>query len=259
MEKMRLNRPYLESLSTGELTGVAIEQGIDVPGGLERMFIIEELLELAEEDESDEGTAGDSLEGRAPKGEGGGEFRSLVQTGVSSLLPRQYNITYLDVLIRDPLWVFAFWEIKAADRDFWERSEDFGGYFLKVSPVDSAGALFPPEQFHGSALPLRAPFKEGSFRVFVGLNDSSWYLGFPPLENRPGDDLPSRFQVDLCCLLGDGEEAVARAKPFKLPALLPAQGNWTGQSRLRVLSGLDDIPVLRNADRLSRSQGQAHR
>jgi hypothetical protein len=232
MEKMRLNRPYLESLSTGELTAIALEEGIDVPGGLERVFIIEEILDLVLEDE------------RTP-----GEEPFLTETVMPepALLPRQYNITYLDVLIRDPLWVFAFWEIKAADRDSWENADNFGGYYLKVFPVDPMGKPVPV----GSSLTTEGTDALSSpFTVSVGVNDTSWYLGFPPHARLSA---AVRFQVELRCILGDADEVVAQAAPFRLPALLPPQGDWSGQSRLRVLSGLDDIPVLRNADRLSRA------
>ena len=41
-----LTIPYLESLSTGELIDLAVKNGLDIPPGLERVFIIEELLYL---------------------------------------------------------------------------------------------------------------------------------------------------------------------------------------------------------------------
>jgi hypothetical protein len=244
MERLRLNRPYLESLSTGELTHIALEEGIDVPGGLERVFIIEELLELGEENERD-------LAEETPLAD--------FVIAEPAPLPRQYNITYLDVLIRDPLWVFAFWEIKAAARNFWENAEDFGGYCLKVHSIDSAGKLITNSDVttnsgvSGNATNSRNAAMHGgdaSFVVNVGVNDTSWYLGFSSIERPAG---VSWFQVELCCLLGDAEETVAQARPFRLPALLPSQGDWSGQSRLRILSGLDDIPVIRSADRFSRS------
>ncbi|MDR1910043.1 MAG: DUF4912 domain-containing protein, partial [Spirochaetaceae bacterium] len=210
---------------------------IDVPGGLERIFIIEELLDLVREDEpgGGEGTLEDPL---LPE---------------PSLLPRQYNITYLNVLIRDPLWVFVFWEIKAADREAWEKAGDFGGYFLKVFPVDRTGR---------PTIEALTPFV-----VSVGADDNSRYLGFPPLEWKASEprapesrSAASWFRVELRRLMGEAEIPVVQAAPFRLPALLPPQGEWSGQSRLRILSGLDDIPVLRNADRLSRAHsGQARR
>ncbi|MDR2516257.1 MAG: DUF4912 domain-containing protein [Spirochaetaceae bacterium] len=222
MGKPRFTRPWLESLSTAEITEIALSRGIDIPEGIERVFIIEELLDLMREIDS---------AGTAPAAPSAVTARSLMFEPVP--LPQRYHITYLDVLIRDPLWVFACWEIKTAEREALENSPGFGGYFLRVSPVDKAGRCTGGD----------------IFMIGVGIEDNSWYLGFPPVENRGGF---SRFRVELCSAMGDGGEILAQAEPFVLPALLPPQGDLSGQSRLRVLSGLDEIPVLRNAGWLSR-------
>jgi len=42
-----VSRTWLESLSTAELIKLADSFGIDIPHGLERIFIIEELLEYS--------------------------------------------------------------------------------------------------------------------------------------------------------------------------------------------------------------------
>jgi hypothetical protein len=179
MEKPRLTRPWLESLSTAELNGVAASWGLDVPDGLERVFIIEELLEMAREEEGDGASRPLSLGPEIPE---------------PAPLPRQYNITWIDVLVRDPLWVFAFWEIKAQDRESLERPPDFGGYCLKVFAVPGDGNA-PPE--NGGEKP--------AYVVNVGAEDSSWYLGFPPAENRGGQ---TRYRLALCANPGGGETAL---------------------------------------------------
>lgn len=222
-----LTRPYLESLTTHELRKLADSFGIDIPPDLERVFIISELLDLTLEDGPEEAEFG--------KDDDGFFMDALIPEPVS--LPKQYNITFIEVLIRDPLWAFSFWEIKSHDREIHEKSSDFGGYYLKVSPVSPSGASSP----------------EDSFIIPVGLGDTAWYIGFPPKDGR--------FKVDLCALRGEEELSLASSRPFTLPRLCrrkppemspPADFSNNPLGRL---SGAEDFHVLRSGDRRSRIKG----
>jgi hypothetical protein len=214
-----LTRSYLESLTTAELTKLADSYGVDIPPELERVFVIEELLDLENDDED---------------GSRNGEvvpFREM-ELLEPVLIPKQYNITYIDVLIRDPLWVFAFWEIKTADKDLYERVDDFEGYYLKIVPL-----LDKKKPSAGQGEPFIIP---------VGIEDSAWYIGFPPAGGR--------FWVEIGVTRGAGGVALAVSRPFNLPRLLNSpEGNGENFGEpLIQLSGVDDLPVLRNIDRLSR-------
>ncbi|MDR1107664.1 MAG: DUF4912 domain-containing protein [Spirochaetaceae bacterium] len=220
MDDGRLIRSYLESLTTAELARLADRYGLDVPPGLERIFIIEELLDLEGEGADNSGRAGE-----IPLRET--ELREPVR------IPKQYNITYIDVLLRDPLWVFAFWEIKTADKDFYEGLADFEGYFLKIVPRGDKKS--PP------------PGKDEPFIISVGPGDSAWYIGFPPSGGR--------FRVEIGLRRGTEEVALAASRSFTLPKQLnsPGWGNRENAGEpLIQLSGIDDLPVFRNTDRLSR-------
>jgi hypothetical protein len=217
MDDPCFNRTYLESLTTHELIKLADRFGIDIPPELERIFIIEELIDLAAEDEP-------VLE----------QPETLRETGFleSAPLPKQYNITFIEVMPRDPLWVFTFWEIKSHDKDFYERASDFMGYCLKVSPLNDAAG------------------QDGSFTVPVGPADTAWYLGFPPSGGC--------YRVELRAVRSGGEVILAVSHPFKMPKLL-AHSKAAGEAEREVyknplssLSGAGDLPVLRNGDRLSR-------
>jgi hypothetical protein len=218
MGDYRLTRSYLESLTTTELTKLADTNGIDIPPDLERVFIIEELLELEDEDSS-------GREPGLPLGEA--EFLEPV------LIPKQYHITYIDVLIRDPLWVFAFWEIKGFDKALYEKADDFEGYHLRIIPL-----TFENRQ---------VPGRDDSFIIPVGIDDSAWYIGFPPSGGR--------FKVEIGLTRGGDTVGLAVSRPFRLPKPLNPPG-WKGENNsgepLIQLSGIDELPVLRNTDRLSR-------
>jgi hypothetical protein len=217
MGDYRLTRSYLESLTTAELAKLADSYGVDIPPDIERVFIIEELLDL-------EGEEVDS-----PGREGAIPLREM-ELLEPVLIPKQYNITYIDVLLRDPLWVYTFWEIKNYDKDLHERADDFEGYHLKIVPqTDKKRLVSNPDD---------------SFIIPVGIGDSAWYIGFPPTGGR--------FRVEIDVIRGEEEIVLAASRPFKLPKLLNLPEWKNAAEPLVQLSGIDELRILRNIDRLSR-------
>ena len=239
MEESHLTRPYLESLSADELVKLADSFGIDIPYGLERIFIIEELLALAS---GDEFAPEDDLEDSP-------DFTEAAD------LPKRYNISYIEVMIRDPLWAFVFWEVKGHDKKLHEKAPDFGGYRLKVVPLTVDVGEFSRSGKHSRPRRASAIDRENSFIVPVGVEDTAWYLGFPPAEGR--------YMVELCALQGENEIALIFSRPFKMPRLLEPPSRTAGlpediqdiyQNPLACLSGARDFAVIRNADRQSRDK-----
>ncbi|MDR2104095.1 MAG: DUF4912 domain-containing protein [Treponema sp.] len=225
MDEVRFNKSYLESLTTDELIKLADRFAIDIPPELERIFIIEELVDLAADDDF----------GREKDDE------PLRETDFfeSVPLPKQYNITFIEAIPRDPLWVFIFWEIKSHDQGFYEEAADFGGYHLKVCPLDGLDKLKA----------------DSSFTVSIGTADTAWYLDFPPSGGR--------FRVELCAVRKNEEIVLAASHPFRMPRLLSppkiaerakTTEEWAVyQNPLSCLSGAKDFPVLRSGDRISRT------
>jgi hypothetical protein len=198
-------RAYLEHLTTQELIKLADHSGIDIPPELDRLFIIRELLDNQFDDDRS-----DPLE----------ESPDLT----TASLPKQYHISFLEVLPRDPQWAYVFWEIKAQDREQYEKSAQFEGYELRI-------------------LELKLGTSSLSFSVSVGLEDNSWYLGFPPGGGS--------FRVELW--VKGPNLTLTRSRPFELPRFINAPGNEALLAREPVrLSGAEDFAVLRIADRISR-------
>ena len=228
-----LTLPYLESLSTGELVELAVKNGLDIPPGLERVFIIEELFYL---DHDAEGVHHDINQVDA-KHDAFKEFAAL---------PKQYLISFIEVLIRDPLWAFVFWEIKAHDRSHYESAPGFRGYSLRVTPfkegLSKEGAL------KESRL---QPDDAASFIVAVDTGDYARYLGFPPEGGRC-------FKVELCMRNHDDYTVLAQSRPFTLPRLIEPASNELVQTVYRnplaLLSGVDRFALVRSEDRLLRSR-----
>ena len=223
-----LTIPYLESLSTGELIELAVKNGLDIPPGLERVFIIEELFYL---DHDAEGAHHDIIQVDAKHD----TFKEF------AVLPKQYHISFIEVLIRDPLWAFVFWEIKAHERNHYESAPGFNGYCLRVMPFREG-----------------PPLKEGtlqaneaaSFMVSVGIDDYARYLGFPPEGGRC-------FKVELCMCNHEDHTVLAQSRPFTLPRLIEPTSNDLAAvygNPLALLSGVGRFSLVRSEDRLLRSR-----
>lgn len=274
-----LTRAYLESLTTPDILKMADDLGMDIPPELDRIFIIEEMLDLSSAEEEAPDTAAEGAEAI----DGLGQPKSpadFSQAGIrhetdgpdsgfieSAPLPKQYNITYIDVMIRDPLWAFVFWELKTQDRELLEKSPDFEGYFLKVS------ALAP-----GSS--EQSADNEGIFTVPVAPGDSAWYLGIAPAREGPasqkrvsirdytaGDAWSGaspqseiQYKVDLCANMKGDETVLVSSNPFSLPGLYDSSSG-NGQQRpspninpLVRLSGYGDFNILRYSERPFRAK-----
>ncbi|MDR0399996.1 MAG: DUF4912 domain-containing protein [Treponema sp.] len=273
MDELHLTRAGLESMTSAELVRIADSFGIDIPPDLDRVFVIEELLDLAslydsfkEEPVSPEtlktgsppaGGDAEAPGGIAPEAPlpGKGEFPPLVlfpvedaegplrgasaddtREGVfgtedfpgSVPFPKQYNITFIDVMIRDPLWVFAFWEIKEHDRETFEGMSGFDAYCLRVKAQEEGGRADKPS----------------GFTVPIEPEDTAWYIGFPS-ETTGG-----RFQVELCARLGERIDILASSRIFTMPRLQERAGLSGGHfSALALLSGAEEFPILRNPER----------
>ncbi|MDR2746785.1 MAG: DUF4912 domain-containing protein [Treponema sp.] len=219
MDHLPLARPYLDSLTTQELARLADKYGIDIPADLDRIFIIEELLDYERGEEAEEETES--------------SFSGSPDYLETAPIPRQYNITFIDVMVRDPLWAFVFWEVKEHDREIFEKNPDFSGYFLRVSPAKEGN-----------------PLGDLSFTVQVDNGDTARYLGFseyPPEGLRDGV-----FRVEFCVGFGGSWEALAVSRGFRLPRLQKKTiRDQDPPPGLPLLSGLDEFPILRSADRMS--------
>ena len=275
-----ISRAHLESMTTSDLIKMADNLGIDIPPDLDRIFIIEELLEIAAPEEVAEditivpeapdtsapvspapvvppGTTAETHPGSDRKSASVLPEGEMADSGLveSVPLPRHYNITFIEVMIRDPLWAFVFWEIKAQDKDHFEKAQDFEGYHLKVSPwvVPTLAPTVKPV-----APAVKETETEGVFTVPVTPNDTAWYLGLNPtveqgkLRLAQIQNEPKQYKVELCACMRGGETVIAVSNPFKLPLLheLP-----TGKENSLVrLSGYGDFHILRNNERMFRTK-----
>jgi len=228
MEENPITRAYLESLTTSDLITMADNLGVDIPSDLDRVFIIGEILEISSIDEETVNSA----------------ENGLVETDLveSAPLPKHYSITFIEMIIRDPLWAFVFWEIKTQDKEQIEKSQDFEGYYLKISPHMT-------EKTENS---LAADIKD--FRIQVKPDDTAWYLGLTPamFGGIPQNE-QNRFKVELCAGIKGEETVLAVSNPVRLPELSQMAGEQD-INPLVSLSGYAEFHIIRNNERQHRQK-----
>ena len=130
MDDENITRTYLETLSFSDLKKLADEYGVDVPEDLDRRFLLCELLEIAEENRHDKDAA---------------MIISLDNSvNQSTNLPDGYNETHISCVLRNPVWVFVFWDISDTDMNMLKA---LGSYSLtlRVCILSSSEELSPQE------------------------------------------------------------------------------------------------------------------
>ena len=229
MDGNSLSRVYLESLATADLIKIADSFGLDIPDNPDRVFIIEELLEASLDNTGDDNLKEKDINDSA-----------IIEPVA---LPKYYNVSFIQVMVRDPLWAFVFWEIRSSEKEQLEKNHDFSGYYLKVTHLANC-----------SEPSLNVP--EEVFRVQVKPEDTAWYLGLTPAEGISWTD-QSKFKVELCAGVGDSEIILAGSNPVKLPELSDRvkQQSASGISELVRMSGYGDYRILQRNERQSRTKG----
>ena len=131
MNEEHINRASLEKLSFADLVQLADEYGVDVPEDLDRRFLIAELLELAEESNSTEDEMVISSESE--------EQLPIVFNG-------NFNETQVSCVLRNPAWLFVFWNLNTADAAKIEESPA-GSLRLRICSLADPKDLKPEEAF----------------------------------------------------------------------------------------------------------------
>ena len=218
-----LTRTWLESKSTGELVKLADNFGIDIPHGLERIFIIQELLECSNTDDHE--IKDDLINDPA--------------CSETAALPKKYNISYIEVIIRDPLWIFVYWEIKSYDREIHEKADDFKGYCLRLVPLSEGE--------------VDSKLKREPFIVPVDKEDCARYIGLAEHSSQT----QGRYLIRLDVIRGDSELQIAVSQPFCMPRLIENENiNSMKENPLVHLSAVEDLSMIKRTDRQFRIKRQ---
>lgn len=133
MESVALNRAYLETLSFSDLIKIADSEGIDVPEDFNRNFLIDEILEVTEYKKKSEKE--DMI-----------ISEDEVVADDNELLPRAYNSTEVQIILRNPAWAFVYWNISDSDRIALDKAF-ISEMKLRVNSYSEKDQLKPDEYF----------------------------------------------------------------------------------------------------------------
>ena len=191
-----MTREKLTSLSEEQLESIAKREGIHGYEEFEREDLIDSILEALEEDRNEREHNNNSAMRLEHK-----KYDILRDEEVDLLtqdeypLPEAYNDTRIVLLLRDPMWVYAYWDINRSQIDTLKEEPFFEGFFLRVY------------EFHGER-PEEHNIEE-YFDIPVGENDRSWYVNL----NRPGSD----YAVELRCTVMHKERVLAASNSVHSP------------------------------------------
>ncbi|MFW6211909.1 MAG: DUF4912 domain-containing protein [Spirochaetota bacterium] len=110
-------------------------------------------------------------------------------------LPESYNETRVVLMLRDPSWAYAYWDLAKADRARFERAEGFEGLLLRVFNMDEPDT------------PLAKA--RARFEIPVTLLDNRWYFNLPDQETL--------YRIVLVAVDDGKEEQLAASNTITVP------------------------------------------
>jgi hypothetical protein len=222
----RVTSEKLDALSLEELYVITDRIGLDLPPGLERIFVLEELLEALDEDSKDRRAPRDAAVHVEEKKFCCRDSDDLDSALSPTRVERRYNETIIRAIVRDPSWAFAFWDLADAERFSPGTEDNTAKLFLRVTEL-AAGADEGHREYYD---------------IPVAGEDFQWYINLP----RPG----VCFRIDLCArdgAISHGRTRVlARSNDVAAPRQTlssPAKEIDARGMELLVLSGIDDLHI----------------
>jgi len=163
-----MTRERLEGLPINVLLDLAVKENLSVEADISREDLIDELLDAYEEDRRERET----LQSLILKLEQT-KFASLPDAAPSAftqdpVLPGPYDENSISVVLRDPSWAFALWEVKKKELDAWAQDPSFRGLALRVLEYAS------PEGACLTFFPLSVPLGPGSRYIHLP-TPGHWY------------------------------------------------------------------------------------
>ncbi len=191
-----MDRGTLAEASFEALLRVADRYGVDLPDNVTRDELEDLVHEAAEETrEEHRRTNNHSVRVGETKYDNRADGEFHADDGEDIELPDSYNETRVVLLLRDPAWAFAYWDLQTTDSDAFRRSDEFEGLLLRVYSLAS------PDQ---SIVKCRT-----SFDIPITLHDNRWYI------NLPGQE--SNYRLALVVVVDDTERVLAVSNAVAVP------------------------------------------
>lgn len=218
-------RDRLEALSPESLRRIAVQYDIDFTEETARETLVELIFDAIEENRLEK-EASDTNPVKVEEKKyvlfEGAELEGVHDFPDDAELPDDYNETRVVLLVRDPAWAFAYWEIGGHALDELEVEEDEEiEFLLRVS---------------GSADPRLSSAEQ--FDIPIQQSDRNWYINLPKPETY--------YRIDLVARHMAGEAVLARSNTVLVPpGALPddRDDGLSAADHVLAYSGLDKLDV----------------
>lgn len=196
-----MTRERLLLLSNETLLTLAKREGIHLDDDLqlegdEREDLIDQILDALEEDRTERIAANNSaMHAKSRKYDIFRDEEIVSREEEEFFIPERYNETRIILMLRDPLWAYAYWDIQDVKLKALQEEPYYDGLFLRVYQFSSA-----------------VPSKEhvvDYFDIPIREDDDSWYISL----SKPG----GFFCVDVRGRSLHGDTLLCRSNMVKSP------------------------------------------
>ncbi|MBI9103263.1 MAG: DUF4912 domain-containing protein [Spirochaetales bacterium] len=189
-------RKRLQLFSLEVLASIAREKGISFDPGTEKDEIIELMLEAFEDEQIEkEIDNNESMRVKNLKYQVLEDEELLSDIDEVYPIAETYNENRIVLLLRDPSWAFAYWDLKTSVIQEIHDSRPTGKLFLRVYEIQ--GEKVDSKQI------------KDFFDIPLTVKDASWYINLPQTGVN--------YCIDLIVLYRTGEKTLARSNVISSP------------------------------------------
>lgn len=190
-----MTRERLQTLSITSLEEIAGREGIKLIAGVDRETLIDQILEAMQEDRDErEETNNHAIRIEEKKFEIIRDEELESQEQKEYRIPERYNETRIVLLIRDPYWAFAYWDLNEKHIHEIKRNPGVESMFLRVFQIE--------EYPDGREI-------VDSFEIPIKITDDRWYINLP----QPG----GRYYIELIGVIDGREKIYSRSNLIESP------------------------------------------
>jgi uncharacterized protein len=219
-----MTRERLEGLSTAALIRIAEQSGLHVPPGVDRVLLVDLILEIEEEDQADHEQTNNGLVRVEQKKYDLPLAPITEELGDEIIIPEGYPQTRIVLLVRDPFWAFAYWDLKPPAVKPLKKEANGDCFFLRVQRLgNSAG---------------NASMVMDNSDIQVKPTDRSWYINIPHQDFR--------YRVELVQHTRSGDTRLGVSNTVRIPravVLDSSDQNPDGNQAILLLSGILELGI----------------
>ncbi len=219
-----MTRTRLETMNAEALQSLASQYGIDLPRKTDRESLIDTIFEAFEEMRLERDSDNNNAI-RIEEKKYGVQYDEAdnSEEDEPEELPATYNETRIVVMLRDPAWAFAYWDLKESHDKKYRRNPDFHGMLIRVyelaEPTEDRSAIVD------------------SFDIPVQLSDSRWYINLPEQDTH--------YRLELIARHAEGEDVLAQSNIVSVPKGYFADDSSASfqEDAIIALSGIEHLGV----------------